>query len=232
MSSPAEGLNCPRCGAPHDAGQEYCLECGHRLRPAAGARGALAAGWPSRFGRYPGDWVWPVLLAFLVAVAGTVAAIVLGDAGAGNETIVATQGGPPHPPTTSPVTTTVALPSVPAGTPTGPPATPTEPPPATKTPPAAGALTSWPGGRNGFTVVLESVPRSSGRSLALARAREASRAGLPQVGVLDSGGYSSLHPGYYVVFSGIYSSQSEAEGARETASAKGFGSSYTKGITR
>lgn len=232
MSAPGEAPTCPQCGAPHDADQEYCLECGHRLRPAPGARGTLAAGWRSRFGRYPGDWVWPVLLALVVAVAGTVAAIVLGDAGAGNETIVATRGGPPHSPTTSPVTTTVALPSVPAGTPTGPPATPTEPPPATKSPPATGALTSWPGSRTGFTVILESVPRSSGRSLAVARAQEASRAGLPQVGVLDSGGYSSLHPGYYVVFSGIYSSQSEAEGARETASAKGFGSSYTKAITR
>jgi hypothetical protein len=232
VSSPAEGSICPQCGAPHDPDQEYCLECGYRLRPPAGALGTLADGWRSRFGRYPGDWVWPVLLAFLIAVAGTVAAIVLGEAGAGNEPIVATQGGPPHSPTTSPVTTTVALPKVPAGTPTGPPVTPTQPPPATKSPPATGALTNWPGRRSGFTVILESVPRSSGRSLALARAREASRAGLPQVGVLDSGSYSSLHPGYYVVFSGIYSSQSEAEGARETASAKGFGSSYTKAITR
>jgi hypothetical protein len=68
--------------------------------------------------------------------------------------------------------------------------------------------------------------------LAVARAREASRAGLSQVGVLDSGEYSSLHPGYYVVFSGVYSSQSEAEGARETASGKGFQSAYTKAITR
>lgn len=232
MSSPAEGPTCPRCGVPHDSDQEYCLECGYRLRGPAGARGALAAGWPSRFGRYPGDWVWPILLALLVAVAGAVAAIVLTDAGAGNEPMVATQGGPPHSPTTSLVTTTVALPKVPAGTPTGPPETPTEPPPATKTPAAAGALTSWPAGRNGFTVILESVPRSSGRSLAVARAREASRAGLSQVGVLDSGEYSSLHPGYYVVFSGVYSSQSEAEGARETASGKGFQSAYTKVITR
>jgi hypothetical protein len=232
VSSPTEASRCPRCGVPHDSGQEYCLECGYRLHGPAGGRGALAAGWPSRFGRYPGDWVWPVLLALLVAIAGAVAAIVLSDAGAGNEPIVATQGGPPHAPTTSPVTTTVALPRVPAGTPTGPPETPTEPPPATKTPAAAGALTTWPAGRNGFTVILESVPRSSGRSLALARAREASRAGLSQVGVLDSGEYSSLHPGYYVVFSGVYSSQSEAEGARETASGKGFRSAYTKAITR
>lgn len=221
MSSPAEGSTCPRCGAPHDAEQEYCVECGYRLGPPTGARGTLAAGWRSR-----------LFLAFLVAVGGTVAAIVLGNAGAGNETIVATEGGPPHLPTTSPVTTTVALPNVPAGTPTGPPATPTQPPPATRTPPATGALTTWPGARSGFTVIVESVPRSAGRSLALARAREASRAGLTQVGVIDSGSYSSLHPGYYVVFSGIYSSQSEAEGARDAASAKGFGSAYTKAITR
>jgi hypothetical protein len=232
VSTPAEVSTCPHCGVRHDPDQEYCLECGYRLRPAPGARSTVAAEWRRRLGRYPGDWVWPVLLALLVAVAGTVAAIALGDAGAGNETIVATQGGPPRLPTTSPVTTTVALPSVPAGTPTGPPATPSEPPPATKSPPATGALTTWPGSRTGFTVIIESVPRSSGRSLAVARAREASRAGLSQVGVLDSGGYSSLHPGYYVVFSGIYSSQSEADGARETASAKGFGSSYTKAITR
>ena len=175
--------------------------------------------------------MWPVLLALLVAIAGAVAAIVLSDAGAGNETIVATEGGPPHLPTTAPVTTTVALPSVPAGTPTGPPETPTEPPPATKNTTPAGALTSWPAGRKGFTVIVESVPRSSGRSLAVARAREASRAGLPEVGVLDSGEYSSLHPGYFVVFSGIYSSQSEADGAQETASGKGFESAYTKAIT-
>ncbi len=232
MSSPAEEPTCARCGARHEADQDYCLECGYRLQPPTGARGALAAGWRSRFGRYPGDWVWAVLLALLVAIAGAIAAIVLTDAGAGNQTIVATEGGPPHSPTTAPVTTTVALPSVPAGTPTGPPETPTEPPPATKAPAAAGALTAWPAGRNGFTVILESVPRSSGRSLALARAREASRAGLPQVGVLDSGEYSSLHPGYFAVFSGVYSSQSEADAARQTASGKGFQSAYTKAITR
>jgi len=220
VTSPAEAPTCPRCGAPHEADQEYCLECGDRLRPAAGARGALAE-----------RRVWPVLLALLVAIAGAVAAIVLSDAGAGNETMVATEGGPPHLPTTAAVTTTVALPSVPAGTPTGPPETPTEPPPATQTTAPAGTLTSWPAGRNGFTVILESLPRSSGRSLAVARAQEASRAGLPQVGVLDSGGYSSLHPGYFVVFSGIYSSQSEADGALETASGKGFESAYTKAIT-
>ena len=33
---------------------------------------------------------------------------------------------------------------------------------------------------------------------------------LPEVGVIDSGEFSSLHPGYYVVFSGIYPDQRAA----------------------
>jgi hypothetical protein len=192
----------------------------------------LSVAWRNRFGWYPGDWVWPVLLGLVIAIAGAAAAIVLADAGAGNNTIVATGGPPAHSPTTSPVTTTVALPTVPSGTPTGPPSTPTTPPPATTTAPAPGALTSWPTGRSGYTVILESIPTSSGRSLAVARAREASRAGLPEVGVLESSRYSSLHPGYYVVFSGIYASSSQAERARSSAAGKGFRSAYTKPITR
>jgi hypothetical protein len=208
------------------------LECGFRLGARAGVIGRLSRAWRERFGWYPGDWIWRVLLGFLVAVAGATAAIVLADAGAEDRTLVATEGGPPHAPTTAPGTATVALPTVPSGTPTGPPPTPTNPPPATTTAPQPGALTAWPAGRSGFTVVLESIPISSGRSLAVARAREASRAGLPEVGVLDSSRYSSLHPGYYVVFSGIYSSRSEAERGRSAASAKGFGTAYAREITR
>jgi hypothetical protein len=232
VTSPAERPTCPRCGALHGPEQEYCLECGSRLRPQAGVLGGLAVVWRDRFGWYPGDWVWPVLAGFLIAVGGAAAAIVLGDAGADDGTIIATEGGRARLPTTSAVTATVALPTVPSGTPTGPPTAPTRPPPATTTTPAPGSLTAWPGGRSGYTIILESIPRGSGRSLALARAREASRAGLPEVGVLDSSRYSSLHPDYYVVFSGIYSSQGEAEGAVATASAKGFRSAYAKAITR
>jgi len=226
---PAEPV-CPRCGAPHEPGQEYCLECGYRLQPASGLAGRLGAAWQRRFGWYPGDWVWPVLLGFVIAVAGATAAIVLADAGAKNKTIVATEGGPPHAPTTAPQTATVTLPST--STVGGPPVTPTEPPPPTTTAQAPGSLTPWPAGRSGFTVVLESLPTSSGRSLALDRARAASRAGLPQVGVLDSSRYSSLHPGYYVVFSGVYGSLGQAQSAQATAAAKGFRLAYAREITR
>jgi hypothetical protein len=223
--APPDGPTCPRCGASHGREQEYCLECGYRLGSGGGVLGRLAAAWRARFGWYPGDWVWPVLLGFVIAVAGAGAAIVLADAGAEDGTIVATEGGPPHSPTTSPVTTTVALPTVPTGTPTA-------PPPATTTAPAPGALIGWPAGRSGWTVVLESIPTRAGRSLAVVRARDASREGLPEVGVLESSRYSSLHPGYYVVFSGIYTSRPEAERARGAAAARGFGTAYTRQITR
>ena len=52
---------------------------------------------------------------------------------------------------------------------------------------------------------------------ALARARAARKKGLPQVGVLDSSRYASLHPGYWVVFSGVYTSEAEATSALEDA---------------
>jgi len=208
------------------------LECGYRLRPAAGVFGRLSSAWQARFGWYPGDWIWPVLLGFVIAVAGATAAIVLADAGADNGPLVATEGGPARSPTTTLEQATVALPSVPTGTSAGPPPTPTTPPPATTTAPRPGALTAWPAGQSGFTVVLESIPSSGGRTLALERARAASRAGLPQVGVLDSSRYSSLHPGYYVIFSGIYSSRPQADRARAAALAKGFGAAYAREITR
>ena len=200
--------------------------------PAAGPLGKLSAAWANRFGWYPREWVWPALLGLVVAGAGAFGAILLSDAGAGNGPIVATQGGPPHLPATAPETATVAIPSVPSGTPEGPPPTPTTPPPATRTPqaPAAG-LTLWPAGRRGFTVVLISIPAGAGRALAVARAQAAARAGLPQVGILDSRRYSSLHPGYFVVFSGIYSTSAEATRAQATAAAKGFSASYARQIT-
>jgi hypothetical protein len=235
MSTPAgppQGPLCPRCGAPHGPDQEYCLECGQRLQPAHGVFGRLAGLWRRHLGWYPGDWIWPVLLFLLIAIAGATAAIVLADAGTGSSTLVATQGGVPHLPTTAPSTATVALPSVPTGTP-GAPSTPTAPPPATTTAPRPGALTPWPAGQSGYTVVLESIPASgNGRGLALARARSASKAGLPEVGVLDSSRYSSLHPGYSVVFSGIYDSRSQAEQAQLAVNAKGFSAAYVRQINR
>lgn len=230
---PAEPT-CPRCGAPTNPGQEYCLECGLRLAGEGGFVSSLESSWRERFGSYPGDWMWPVLLGLVIAVAGATAAILIGASGDhGASTLVATTGGSAHVPTTPPATATATLPTVPAGTPTTTaPTVPTTPPPASTTPrpSASGGLTSWPAGQGGFTVVLESVPTTAGRTFAVTRARAAARSGVPQVGVLNSGSFSSLHPGYYVVFSGVYTSQSAADRARLTAASKGYPAAYAREI--
>jgi hypothetical protein len=101
--------------------------------------------------------------------------------------------------------------------------------PTTTTPtptPHPSAPGAWPPGKSGYTIVLESIPVSAGRAFAAARARTARRAGLPRVGVLDSSAYPSLHPGYYVVFSGIYASSAQASAALPAAHAAGFPDAY------
>jgi len=205
-----EERHCPRCGTPYVPGQDYCLECGLRLGLGRGLVGTLSTAWRERFAWYPGDWIWPVLFGLVIAVIGGTVAAVVADSGRGsNHPLVATHPGSPRQPVTPPVTATVALPTVPTGT-----------------------LTPWPSNLNGYTVVLESIPMSGGRGLAVARAQAASRAGLPQVGVLNSNLYSSLHPGYWVVFSGIYALQTQADAAKQEAGAKGFGTAYSRQITR
>src|SRR5205807_9346880 len=100
-------------------------------------------------------------------------------------------------------------------------ATATEPPHL----PPSGPI-SWPSGKNGFTVVLESVPTTSGKAAALDKAMAALRAGLKDVGVLDSSRYPSLHTGYYVVFSGIYANNVDATSAASSAKASGYADAY------
>jgi hypothetical protein len=196
--------------------------------------GRLGAAWRDRFGWYPGDWIWAALLGLVIAVLGGVAAVVFASSSRGGKPLVATHPGVPREPVTPPVTATVALPTVPRGTPTtsGPPPTPSTPPPAQSTQPTAGGLATWPANRAGYTVVVESIPLRAGRPFALARARSALAAGLPEVGVLDSGRYSSLHPGYWVVFSGIYATPGKAAAALQDAAAKGFTAAYSRQITR
>jgi len=86
--------------------------------------------------------------------------------------------------------------------------------------------TSWPARLDGWTVVLAQAPAPRGRKGAFAFAAQAARDGLPQVGVLDSGVFGTLHPGYYVVFSGVYGASGDAQAALETVRSRGFGGAY------
>jgi hypothetical protein len=67
----------------------------------------------------------------------------------------------------------------------------------------------WPR-RNGYTIVLAALPTTVGAKAARARALAAAGAGVPDVGVLDSSRFASLHPGYWIVFSGVYRTFDEA----------------------
>ena len=69
------------------------------------------------------------------------------------------------------------------------------------------------------------------RAQAVRLAMAALHSGLTNVGVLDSSRYSSLHPGYYVVFSGIFKSQAAAQGTLSNAQSSGYPSAYARPIT-
>jgi hypothetical protein len=198
------GGSCPRCGAAYDAGQEYCLECGRRL-PIPGEVGStLGAAWERRVGQRRPTWIWPVLAGLLIAttMTGVSIAIARGSDG-GDDVLVATGATGFSTPTTETLTETE--PTTTAETETAP--TEPEPPPTTTRRPD---LVEWPPSQSGYTIVIASIPTGSGRGDAVRKAREVLRSGLPEVGVIDSAEFSSLHPGYYVVFSGIYSQQREA----------------------
>jgi hypothetical protein len=218
---------CPRCSTPYAEDQEYCLECGERLPANPGLSARLGARWRRRVGWYPGDWIWPTLLALVVAVvAGAASALWLADdsSSAGN-TIALTNAGPSTTTSTEsapePTTTTTTPPTT--GT-TG--TTITSPP---KPEPKA-TLIAWPAGRAGWTIVLDSVPSTNGRAGALGEAKQASRLGLSQVGVLDSAQFSSLHPGYFVVFTGVYGTEAAAQSHIIDAHRRGYREPYPRRI--
>jgi hypothetical protein len=80
-------------------------------------------------------------------------------------------------------------------------------------------LAEWPPGTDAWTIVLQSIPKPQGRDDAAAVAGVARERGLQRVGILDSGRFASLHPGYWIVFTGVYETQPDANGALQQARA-------------
>jgi hypothetical protein len=208
---------CPLCGAETAPGQEYCLECGERLTGLPVHSGdAIAHVLP--FTRRP--WFWPGVAGFFVvalATAGVLASNVLHKkprqvvATAQFLTVVKSR------------TTTVPQHARPGSS----------TPAVTGTTPHPNTLIEWPSSRSSaYTIVLASLPAASGRSQPLALAHKALSAGLGDVGILDSKRFASLHPGYFVVFSGTFDSYSAASGALSQAHANGFSAAYVRQVSR
>ena len=134
-------------------------------------------------------WTLRATVAGAIAVVGAALAVAATGSDGGSATVTTALGGF----ATAPESTTGDAPVGPSG------------------------VAEWPTDEDGWTIALASMPQTAGRATALARARTARRKGLPQVGVLDSSRYASLHPGYWIVFSGVYSSEAEATSALEEA---------------
>jgi septal ring-binding cell division protein DamX len=213
---------CPRCGTAAEAGQEYCLECGARLgREPATATPPTAVADRSD---WSAAWILPALLGLVIAILGTGAAIVISGDGEEPSAIPTATGGSLTVTGGTP-TLTAPEPTTAATTATTAPATTTAPPP----PPVNPAAITWPRDRRGWTIVLLSLPQSNGRDAAGAQAKKARDGGLRRVGVLDSSRYASLHPGYYVVFHGVFDSEAEASSALQRARAV-FPTAYQREI--
>lgn len=226
MNAPGP-LHCPRCRAAVQETQEYCLECGGRLGRAR--TGAVERASASVVERHPwaGAWLLPALLGLAIAILGTGAAIAISDAGDETAAISTATGGSLTV-TESVSTLTAPEPTEPAPT-TAPTTQPTAPATTMPVTPPNPAAVTWPRGKRGWTIVLLSLPQANGRDAAAAKAAEARDGGLRRVGVLNSSRYASLHPGYYVVFTGIFDTEPEASSALQRARAV-FPSAYQREI--
>jgi cell division septation protein DedD len=223
--SDAGQARCPRCNATVQPGQEYCLECGNRLDHDPAGPVARASTSVAERHDWAGAWLVPALLALVIAVLGTGAAIVISGDGE-EETAIPTATGGSLTVTGGTPTLTAPEPTTAATETTAPPATTAPPPPR---PPANPAAITWPAGERGWTIVLLSLPQANGRDAAAAQAKKARDGGLRRVGILDSSRYASLHPGYYVVFQGVYGDEAEASSALQRARAV-FPSAYQREI--
>ncbi|MEA2421391.1 MAG: hypothetical protein QOF55_490 [Thermoleophilaceae bacterium] len=206
-----------------------CLECGHDLARS--------------YRRAPSARVWVAAGVAAVLAAGVGAGFAIGaltndkqhkDArkasASTSATVPAATAVPP-----AALNPTPGSPTGPSG-PTGPASTPppASVPPATAVPPASASppstpgsgIATWPAGKSAYTVVLISA---KSHSQANAKAREAKSRGI-DAGVLHSNKYSSLNPGYWVVFAGQYPTANAARSHLDEYASKGFPGGYPRQV--
>jgi hypothetical protein len=214
---PSAPERCPFCGTPAEHGQDFCLNCGHRLAP--------------HFRKPPG-WRTTATIA---------ASAVLAIGGGVGAAIGLTSGGHDKSPVQTTTTTTGAAAAAPAPAPAPAPAAPgvttpgktgttpapqaggaPGPTPGKPTTPAVPGAAVWPPGKTAYTVdLLETRSKKD----AAAKAKSAINKGIP-AGVLQSDGYQTLPPGIYLVFAGQYKTAPQASAAANGYASRGFGNAY------
>lgn len=113
-----------------------------------------------------------------------------------------------------------------SGRPTQVPPTPSETTSQTSVQEQTSSLGDWPGG-SGFTAILASLPSEAE---AVSTQAEATTRGL-DAGMLYSSNFSSLRPGYWVVFSGSFADASEAAARTRRAHELGFVDAYPRFVS-
>ena len=190
----------------------------------------LATAWRRRFRRYPGDWVWPVLgLLIVAALAAAVGILATQSNELGDEDARRDPGlGPVEHRHRSDLIDALDrhLDTADRADPDDDRSGAT----ASAAPPPSNTLIQWPAGQNGWTIVLSSIPQSAGRAAAVSAAQKALSAGLTDVGILDSSQFSSLHTGYFVVFTGVYDSENKATQPPSTRRKAATRKSYVRQI--
>lgn len=81
---------------------------------------------------------------------------------------------------------------------------------------AAEFVSDWPEGKSGHTVQLQTLPSTSDTADVDAAKTEAEGKGATKVGALNSDDYTSLEPGNYVVYSGVFTGKG-SEGKAKAA---------------
>lgn len=191
--------HCPRCDARLSAEQEWCLNCG----AAVGTRIAGPRGWRASVA------IVGVLLA-LALIAVVLAIVELSRDAEGVQEVA----GTPTPAASAAPPEATPAPGAEGGETPTPVATPSPTPSAS--PESSGGtsaspgLAEWPEGKTAWTVVLNS---SGSQEDAERLAGELAAKGVPDVGVIDSNDFESLGPDSFVIFSGTYDSEAEAQEA-------------------
>jgi hypothetical protein len=100
---------------------------------------------------------------------------------------------------------------------------------APTTQPTTSASGDWPAGRDGWTVIVAGYANDESR--AQQRAADVQEDGFEDSGVLFSTDFTSLCPGFYVVYSGVFDEETEAEQRRrELATRPDYAGMYVREI--
>ena len=201
--------SCASCGSPVAEDQRYCLQCGERIAPPSsvllgGPPSSSAPAQPAAAQLVPPGYPPPAIPGAQDAGErrGNAVTIIAGVGvlllAMGVGVLIGRSGAAKSSTPVAPVINLATAPTSPAA------------PAAT----AASFTSDWPKGTSGYTVQLQALPSATAQVSAVEAAKSAASAkGAKSVGALKSDEFSGLPAGNYIVYSGVYHKQSEANSA-------------------